>query len=258
MDLVYLKREIREDSIPETQQRVQKWLKRRIDFPLKPVGGAHVLTFVEVKVSPRSVVFVSEPPPVRRWQPLSQALPLSCEDVPSIIRGVVNCFLQLQFAGVTPILFDLDNVHVARCDSWEVLFLGLPLVPHLWLGRKAQSYWKALAPEIRSHQPFGEAASVWSVAALTIQLFSAKPRQLETEDLEDVSILTPQLGHLPPAAMSFVTACLAEDPVSRPSLAQVLAHPFLQPPLFFGSEGSSDGHGCSSSSCSSFSSEDSG
>ena len=118
---------------------------------------------------------------------------------------------------------------------------GLPLS----LYAKGTAQWKRAtrmaAPEVLRAQPYGYAADVWGVGALFVDIvhMMSVARQtnrkgavemLDTEAiLEGGGLLMPELSALSPSAMSFVLPCLKENPDVRPSIADLLMHPFMNP-----------------------------
>ncbi|EFJ39366.1 hypothetical protein VOLCADRAFT_71355, partial [Volvox carteri f. nagariensis] len=98
-----------------------------------------------------------------------------------------------------------------------------------------------MAPELMMHTPPHcprPAQDIWAGGVLAYELMVGFPPVVNVPDGDSVSgfvrsQMTPASLHfpasVPPAARDFVIAALAPDPLERPTAAQLLRHPWLQP-----------------------------
>lgn len=89
---------------------------------------------------------------------------------------------------------------------------------------------KLCAPEIIAGQQYGPASDVWSIGVMLVFLLTTNNRggELETEDLVDTNVMSPVINHLTPSAVSLICQCLKSDASVRPTLMDLLMHPFFR------------------------------
>ncbi|CAD2216556.1 Protein kinase domain/Protein tyrosine kinase, putative [Angomonas deanei] len=128
--------------------------------------------------------------------------------------GIVHGYMQLS---------------LLRQHSSNLLLLGhcLPLSLFVLNSPFAASVRETVAPEVGSLQPFEESADVWSVGVVLLQLLTKPDTMFCTDDLVDMELLSPWLAPLSASAKTFIMKCFKKDPAQRPTMVELLQHPFL-------------------------------
>eukprot|EP00993_Chasmostoma_nieuportense_P001166 NODE_2070_length_1288_cov_17.735573_g1970_i0.p1 GENE.NODE_2070_length_1288_cov_17.735573_g1970_i0~~NODE_2070_length_1288_cov_17.735573_g1970_i0.p1 ORF type:complete len:415 (+),score=77.27 NODE_2070_length_1288_cov_17.735573_g1970_i0:35-1246(+) len=94
-----------------------------------------------------------------------------------------------------------------------------------------------MSPERLNGQPYSTAADIWSVGVVAYECaFGASPFTITDFSSFPEVLLAVQkpLGVLPsypnPDLSDFVSVCMRQDPITRPTAGDLLGHPFLQAP----------------------------
>eukprot|EP00123_Amoebidium_parasiticum_P011813 comp20914_c0_seq1/m.27887 comp20914_c0_seq1/g.27887 ORF comp20914_c0_seq1/g.27887 comp20914_c0_seq1/m.27887 type:complete len:570 (-) comp20914_c0_seq1:564-2273(-) len=94
-------------------------------------------------------------------------------------------------------------------------------------------YW--MAPEVIRQVAYGPKADCWSLGVMLVELVEGEPPYLDEEPLKALYLITtigtPELKHperCSTGLLNFLGACLTVDPVTRPSAAELLKHPWLK------------------------------
>lgn len=94
-------------------------------------------------------------------------------------------------------------------------------------------YW--MAPEVINGNKYSFPADIWSVGSTAIELFEGAPPYSEFPFTRAMVLIATQgfqgfrKGSKPsPEFMDFVNKCMTKDPSLRPSVQELLVHPFLQ------------------------------
>nr|CCC89821.1 putative serine/threonine-protein kinase [Trypanosoma congolense IL3000] len=91
-----------------------------------------------------------------------------------------------------------------------------------------------LSPELLGGTPYSYSADMWSLGALLVELLCGKPPFYRTSQRETLSAIRdeiPQLGDdgaISPLARDLALQLLQKDPNKRPTVTEVLQHPWLR------------------------------
>ncbi|KAG8348280.1 Protein kinase domain [Trypanosoma vivax] len=182
--------------------------------------------YTEARLTPRHLIVSAEYSPDDIFEELQ--LPMREQEALAVVHGVLLALYALHSCNIVHGHLRTDVLRVHRKSGRIVLtehVLPIDLfVPSTEFGGKV---WRCCAPEIKKATLFDYSADIWAVGAVFLQLMAPKGKIFETEDLMELDVLSPDVLSLSASAVSFVVLCLQEEPSSRPTLAELLMHPFL-------------------------------
>ncbi|KEG10826.1 putative protein kinase [Trypanosoma grayi] len=217
-DLRIRKHAIFVDEVEKVRQRI----KHLASWPSSPF----LVEYKDVQISPRHLVVAMGSTADSVLEPLQ--CPATEEEARITMRGVLRALYALHSRHLVHGHIRLDTFRVHRPSG--VILLAqhvLPIylfVPSSDIGREV---WRCCAPEIKRNSAFDYSADIWAVGAVFMQLMAPQGKLYETEDLLEVDVISPEVMQLSPSAVSFAVQCLQEDAGNRPTLAELLVHPFL-------------------------------
>lgn len=91
-----------------------------------------------------------------------------------------------------------------------------------------------MAPELVCHQPYGEKVDVWSLGIIVHQLlcgktpFDGKSLKRIKHNICNRDVNFENLGEFTDDAKDFIKCCLEKDQNIRPTIAELLSHPWIQ------------------------------
>lgn len=200
----------------------------------------HCVNYTGVVVSPMFVTVTAGAPSVTAHSTRVKQLPpaplrplqqFNERQLSSVMFQVVTALSDLHKHKIVHGHLCSDFVRVGLSGTRVVAEVSHHVIPPQLLVRPSEtatSYFRLAAPEILASQPYGFPADVWGCGALLIDLVQGRSNAaLETADLIESGVMMPSLGVLSPGAVSFAVTCLKEDPTARPTLIELMQHPFL-------------------------------
>ncbi|KAI8916100.1 kinase-like domain-containing protein, partial [Gorgonomyces haynaldii] len=167
---------------------------------------------------------------------LKQRDPLTEQETRGIMHQLVKGLHYLHSNGIIHRDLKLSNMLLSRQMDLKIADFGLAVKM-----KDQQSEQKTMcgtpnyiSPEIVARQPYGLASDVWSVGCMMVTLLTGSPpfqtsavkSTLDRISREDYRI--PE--HWSPSTRDLVSQLLQKEAKNRPSLDQVLQHPFFQVP----------------------------
>ncbi|ORC91993.1 protein kinase [Trypanosoma theileri] len=206
------------DKVESVRQRIAQ-LSR---WPPSPV----LMEYKDVRISPRYLVLTTTFPVDVELRPLQHSM--TEEDARVALQGILRALYALHSRHIVHGHLRLETLRV-HPQSGNIILTHhvLPIdlfVPSSDVGREA---WHCCAPEIKRNSAFDYSADIWALGAVFMQLVAPAGKVYETEDLLEVDVLSPDVMSLSPSAVSFVVQCLNEEAEARPTVAELLMHPFL-------------------------------
>lgn len=206
------------DRIEAVRQRIE----HLVCWPSSPL----LAEYKDVQLSPRHLLVTAVSPAEGALEPLTH--PIDEAEARVVVRRVLVALYALHSRHLVHGHLRLEALRRHRTSGDIVLTQHvLPIdlfVPSSDVGRDV---WRCTAPEIRRNSTFSYSADIWALGAVFMQLLAPKNKSYETEDLLEVDVISPQVMLLSPSAVSFAVQCLQEDAGSRPTIAELLVHPFL-------------------------------
>lgn len=196
---------------------------------------ALLVPYTEAVVSPMFVTLqADEVLSTRALGPRQNYLPLprgvSEEEARPLLKQMVKALMELHSRRVVHGHCDVDSFLREKAPRQRVVLVDHPIPVSILAmqsehGKRAR---RCAAPEICCNAPFTPAADVWSVGVLLLRLTLPAEKEFTTEDVVDTNILSPFLLLLSGAARSLLVLCLKEEPSGRPTLWELLEHPFFK------------------------------
>lgn len=91
----------------------------------------------------------------------------------------------------------------------------------------AAAFLRCCAPEVEKGQPYGAPSDVWAFGVVAVHLLTKGADEFETDDLVDTNVVSPVINHLSPSAVSLMCQCLKSDATARPTIMDLVMHPFF-------------------------------
>ncbi|KAH9601909.1 Protein kinase domain [Trypanosoma melophagium] len=206
------------DKVESVRQRIAQ-LSQWLSTPL-------LMEYKDVRITPRYLVLNTTVPENVEMQPLQY--PVSEEEARLMVRGILRALYALHSRHIVHGHLRLETLRM-HPNSGNILLTQhvLPIdlfVPSSDVGREA---WHCCAPEIKRNSTFDYSADIWALGAVFMQLVAPAGKVYRTEDLLEVDVLSPDVMALSPSAVSFAVQCLNEEAEARPTVAELLMHPFL-------------------------------
>lgn len=145
-------------------------------------------------------------------------------DARAVVGELLQAVAHIHERGIAHGCLSLENI-VAHNTSGSIVILRHVLPITTFVPTIKSTRLNLAAPEIKSSNPFSYPADIWSIGVILQQLL-VPDKDLCTEDLEDFDLLSPHAAGLSGLAVGFLMQCLKSDPNDRPTLAELLAHPF--------------------------------
>ncbi|PBJ73380.1 protein kinase [Trypanosoma cruzi cruzi] len=201
-------------------------VRRRIDLLAQWPASPLLVEYKDARLSPRHLIIRAESPIEVPLEPLQN--PINEEEARWVVRGVLRALYALHSRRLVHGHLRLEVLRMHHPSRRIVLTQHvLPIdlfTPSSDVGREV---WRGCAPEIKRNSVFSYSADIWALGAVFLQLLAPAGKVLETEDLLAVDVLSPDVNSLSPSAVSFVVQCLQEESGGRPTIAELLMHPFL-------------------------------
>lgn len=93
-------------------------------------------------------------------------------------------------------------------------------------------YW--MAPEVIRESFYNESADIWSIGITAIELAEKRPPLYKIHPMKAIFLIARSKpptfadpSRFSPEFVDFVTLCLQKDPTARPSVSELLTHPFI-------------------------------
>lgn len=211
---------------PEKYQEIvalNNWLKDHGPSP-------HIVPFESVNLTPLFLHAVADVHAMEKWGNPSEYHPLkrgiSEEDARPIIRELLRAVRHIHERGIAHGHINLDTVR-QHSTTGRIVILEhiIPIgatVPNTVFSK---SLLTVAAPEIKRYEPFSYPADIWSIGVILQQLLYAD-KDFSTADIEDTDLLSPYVSGLNGVTTGFLMICLKSDASDRPSLAELIAHPY--------------------------------
>ncbi|RNF11475.1 protein kinase [Trypanosoma rangeli] len=201
-------------------------VQRRIHLLTQWPSSPLLFQYKDARISPRYLILKAEPPVEGVLEPLQP--PIREEEARWVVRGIVRALYALHSRQLVHGHLRLEVLHKHQ-PSGRILLAQhvFPIdlfVPSSDVGR---GVWRCCAPEIRRSSVFDYSADIWALGAVFLQLVAPAGKLFETADLLEMDVLSPDLMSLSPSAVSFAVQCLQEEAGGRPTIAELLLHPFL-------------------------------
>jgi hypothetical protein len=161
---------------------------------------------------------------IKEWGPLPRHLLEA--DAKAIIQQLVRILFSFYRRRFVCSTISTATVLYDRNTS-EVLLTQHVLPPSFFVRGSTlqQEQLRQCAPEVLANQPYGFPSDVWALGVLLLSLTGSS--QIDTDDVVDTNVTSPLVNHLSPSAVSFACQCLKASPDLRPSITDLLMHPFL-------------------------------
>lgn len=211
------------EKLPEIQVLL-RWLQE-----YEP--SAHIVSFCSIELTPLYLRAIADPVAMESWGDASEYIPLKrgmkeCE-AKVVVQELLLAILDIHNRGMAHGHIHLGNIRRHRSTGRVVILehilpvtLFVPSTPH------ASSIFSCAAPEVKKREPFGCAADVWSVGVVLHELI-VPDKAFLTEDIVGTDLLSPFLVGLDELTQSFLMLCLKPEPSERPTLAELVLHPFV-------------------------------
>lgn len=201
----------------------------------RAAGAAILVPYAEVVVSPLYIVISPNPADVDALLgPRDAFVPppsgLSEAEASVLLRRMVAALLRLHSRRVVHGHCDSDSflIHSGEKEP-RLVMVDHPIpLPLLSVRSRAGAFVRrCAAPEVERNESLTYAADAWAVGVLLLRLTLPGGNEFITADLESTDLLSPFLSSLSSVARSLLVQCLAGEPSKRPTLWEVLEHPFF-------------------------------
>lgn len=221
MEFTFAKRHVNSFAVEELQRNMAA-LKQLTPIP------ESVLVYEDVSWTPMGLELVL-PKKITALHPIRR--PVTEQELQVVLRKIVPAIAQLHKNKLFHTHLGADFVVEQENGSLLIGEVGFP--PQLFVANCPPWKRRALlsAPEIQQRQPFGYASDVWGIGVTCLQMLAPEEVRLEFDDLRNVSLLSPLISSLTSSLVAFVMMCLKEDPLQRPTIGELLKHPFITEPL---------------------------
>eukprot|EP00796_Vickermania_ingenoplastis_P006153 gene6153-4432_t len=190
----------------------------------------HIVPFETIKLTPLFLHAVASPSAAdllgnpKDYIPLERGLTEG--EARKVVGELLRAVRHIHDRGIAHGHIQLENVRQHRATRQIVILEHiLPItavIPNTTLFKGMHT---VLAPEIQKCEPFSYPADIWSVGFILQQLL-VPGRAFSTADLEDTDLLSPFVSGLSGLAAGFLMLCLKSEPNDRPTLAELIQHPF--------------------------------
>lgn len=213
---------------PEKFQEIQalvEWLKG-----YDP--SSRIVTFQSVELTPLFLRAVPDPLVMESWGDEAEYFPLGRGitelQAREVVRELLLAIYDLHHRGIAHGHIHLDDLR-RHHPTGRVVILGhiFPITAFIPNTFYARHKLLCAAPEIVKREPFGYSSDIWSVGVVLHQLLIPE-RIFVTEDIISTDLLSPFLIGLDELTQSFLILCLKAEPSERPTLAELLLHPFVR------------------------------
>ncbi|RNF19237.1 putative protein kinase [Trypanosoma conorhini] len=204
-------------------EAVRRRIHQLTQWPSSPL----LVEYKDIRISPRYFIIKAEPPAGEGvLEPLQH--PMKEEEARWVVRGIVRALYALHSRQLVHGHLRLEALFRHQPSGTILLAQHvLPIDLFVPSSDVGQGVWRCCAPEIRRSSVFNYSADIWALGAVFLQLLAPAGKKFETEDLLEVDVLSPDVTSLRPSAVSFVVQCLQEEAGGRPTIAELLLHPYL-------------------------------
>ena len=163
--------------------------------------------------------------------------PLSIPALVSLLEGTLTALASLHAHDIHVVSLGVHDLRIDP-DTHAVVLAEAALLPALRSREASMELWAALpanvAPEVLASGDIGPKADVWSIGVLAYHLLTGVHPFAQDDDYPAMcdaifaaDIAGPGLHTLPESGAAFVADALCLDPQVRPTVQDLLAHPFL-------------------------------
>lgn len=212
---------------PEKVREIQVLLRWLQEYE----PSSHIVSFCSIMLTPLYLCAIADPVAMESWGEASEYIPLKRgvkeNEAKEVVQELLLAILDIHNRGMAHGHINLGNIRRHRSSGRVVILEHIfPVTLFVPSTSYASNIFSCAAPEVKKREPFGYAADVWSVGVILHELI-VPDKAFLTEDVVGTDLLSPFLVGLDELTQSFLMLCLKLEPSERPTLAELVLHPFL-------------------------------